>query len=334
MTNTFLFKNLATTTLASPITNTATSLTVAAGTGSLFPSPTAGQQFALDLNDAATGQIHEIVYVTAVSGDTFTVVRGQEGTSALSWLAGDYAVNKVTAGTLASFAQTASVPGTLLGVITYAAAGTYSGASAPSTAFPAGTNTVYVQFGGGGGQGGGAAATTAGQGSTGSGGGAGAECFVVMTATAASGLALTVGAGGSGAAAGANGTAGSPTTFGTVVSCPGGLGGYAGGAVVGPAVTGESGITAAPTVSSPATLVWGRDGASSRLGVVMSPANISSGTGGEALRGPGAGSVTLGAGGNAPNNSGGGSGAGNLASKSAAAGGNGAPGYAAFYCYA
>lgn len=101
----FLFANLAQTQLASPITSTATTLTVSPGTGALFPAPGAGQQFALSLLDAATRTHNEIVYVTARTADTMTVVRGQEGTTAQSWLAGDLASNNCTAGQMGSFAQ-------------------------------------------------------------------------------------------------------------------------------------------------------------------------------------------------------------------------------------
>lgn len=105
----FLFANDAATTLAAPISNSATSLTVAAGTGSEFPNPSAGQQFAATLNDAATGLLAEIVYCTVRGGDTFTTIeRAQESTTALSWLAGDLCTNMCTAGTMEAFEQTAN----------------------------------------------------------------------------------------------------------------------------------------------------------------------------------------------------------------------------------
>jgi hypothetical protein len=84
-----LFANNAATTLASGITSSATSLTVAAGTGSIFPSPTGSQYFYCTLIDAATNSVIEIVQVTARSTDTFTIVRAQDGTSASAYLAGD-----------------------------------------------------------------------------------------------------------------------------------------------------------------------------------------------------------------------------------------------------
>lgn len=106
---TFLFANDASSTLAAPITSTATSVTLATGQGALFPNPNSNQQFALTFNDAATGLLTEIVYCTARSGDVLTVVRAQEGTVALSWLAGDLAANLNTAGTMAAMLQSATL---------------------------------------------------------------------------------------------------------------------------------------------------------------------------------------------------------------------------------
>lgn len=76
--------NNASTTLAANITNSATSLTVATGTGSEFPSPTSPDVFYATLSNAADTTV-EIVKVTARSTDTFTIVRAQD---ALERLAG------------------------------------------------------------------------------------------------------------------------------------------------------------------------------------------------------------------------------------------------------
>lgn len=106
MANLFVFANNAATTLAAPISATATSLTVQSGTGAEFPNPGVGQQFAATLNDAATGLLYEIVYCTAISADTFTTIaRGQEGTTARAWLAGDLIANVPTAGQMAAMVQ-------------------------------------------------------------------------------------------------------------------------------------------------------------------------------------------------------------------------------------
>ena len=103
--STFIFTNLAFSTLAGSITNTATSLNLQAGGGALFPNPGAGQQFALTLVDAATQQLNEIMYCTGRTGDTLTVIRAQEGTTAYAWQAGDLASNKITAGVLNGYGQ-------------------------------------------------------------------------------------------------------------------------------------------------------------------------------------------------------------------------------------
>lgn len=96
-----LAANNAQTVLAAGISSTATSLTVNAGTGTLFPSPVAGTSFfKLTIIDAATGTLTEIVHVTTRNGDVFTIQRGQEGTVARAWSANDIAANMMTAGTL------------------------------------------------------------------------------------------------------------------------------------------------------------------------------------------------------------------------------------------
>jgi len=100
-----IFANNAKTTLSLALTSTSTTLSVAPGTGSLFPSPAGNQYFVLTLTDAATGLINEIIWVTSRAGDVFTILRGQEGTSAQSWLFADFASCFPTAGTQATFTQ-------------------------------------------------------------------------------------------------------------------------------------------------------------------------------------------------------------------------------------
>ena len=101
-----LFANNAQSTLAAPISASATTCTLATGTGAKFPNPTTGQAFKMTFTDAATGLLDEIVLCTARSADVCTIVRGQEGTTAQSWLAGDLASNYFTAGAASSFQQT------------------------------------------------------------------------------------------------------------------------------------------------------------------------------------------------------------------------------------
>lgn len=103
----FLYANNAATTLAGPIAATATVVNLAAGTGTLFPNPGVGQQFALTFVSAGNPNTIEIVYCTGRSSDACTIVRGQEGTPATAFIAGDLASNDLTAGTCAAFIQVA-----------------------------------------------------------------------------------------------------------------------------------------------------------------------------------------------------------------------------------
>ena len=102
---TFVFSNDAKTTLAGAITNTAISLNVQAGAGVLFPGPTTGQQFVATLISQSNPTIKEIVFVTARTGDVFTIVRGQESTAALNWNAGDLIQHGPTAAQMGAFSQ-------------------------------------------------------------------------------------------------------------------------------------------------------------------------------------------------------------------------------------
>ena len=83
-------KNFAKGTLASGITSSDTSLTLQSGEGSRFPDPSTDGEYNCviwnesDYSDPADDPNREIVRVTAKSTDTFTITRGQEGTSAVS----------------------------------------------------------------------------------------------------------------------------------------------------------------------------------------------------------------------------------------------------------
>jgi hypothetical protein len=102
---TLLYANNAITALSSPITTSSTVISVAPGTGNLFPSPVSPQSFRITLTDAATGLIYEILDCTSRSGDSMTVSRAQEGTTAHSWSAGDKVSMFPTAGTMQNLAQ-------------------------------------------------------------------------------------------------------------------------------------------------------------------------------------------------------------------------------------
>jgi hypothetical protein len=92
------FTNNATSTLATGINNSVTSLSVASGQGALFPTLGGSDYFYCTLANAA-GTV-EIVKVTARSTDTFTIVRGQDNTTAASWLSGDRVELRLVAASL------------------------------------------------------------------------------------------------------------------------------------------------------------------------------------------------------------------------------------------
>lgn len=96
------YANNATSTLAAPISAAAVSATLAAGTGLLFPQISGNQYFLATLSLAATGLSQEIVKVTAIFGDTVTMVRAQEGTTANAYGLGDNFEALITAGSLAA----------------------------------------------------------------------------------------------------------------------------------------------------------------------------------------------------------------------------------------
>jgi len=89
------FSNLASTTLASGVSSSATSVSVTSA--SSFPSLGSGDYFYATIG---AGSGSEIVKVTAISGTTFTVVRGEDGTTAVSHSSGADCALRVTAGTL------------------------------------------------------------------------------------------------------------------------------------------------------------------------------------------------------------------------------------------
>ena len=84
---TALVKNNAFSTLLSSIASGDNSLTVASGTGLKFPTISSGNFFYVTLIDSSNN--YEVVKVTARATDAFTVTRGQDGTSAQAYTAGD-----------------------------------------------------------------------------------------------------------------------------------------------------------------------------------------------------------------------------------------------------
>lgn len=121
---TALVSNNAYSTLASSLTNVATSLTVATGEGSRFPSASTatGAYFYATLIDTSNNL--EIVKVTNRSSDTFTIVRAQDGTSARAFSSSDrielrpvaalFTERTTPAGAIIAYAGTAAPTGWLL----------------------------------------------------------------------------------------------------------------------------------------------------------------------------------------------------------------------------
>jgi hypothetical protein len=94
------------TTLAATISNSVTTMTVASGTGSallggvtLAPGNVDIFTVAIDVDT----QNEEIVYVTAVSSDTLTIVRAQAGTSGVTHTAGASVKHVLTSADLTYF---------------------------------------------------------------------------------------------------------------------------------------------------------------------------------------------------------------------------------------
>lgn len=94
------------TTLASGINSSTTSMTVASGTGSALlggVTLAAGNvdQFTVALDPDTTSE--EIVFITANTSDTFTIVRGQAGTTAIAHSAGATVQHVLTSSDLNAF---------------------------------------------------------------------------------------------------------------------------------------------------------------------------------------------------------------------------------------
>lgn len=102
-TNLIVWTNNASSLLASGISNSALTVVVTAGEGALFPAISAGQYSVATLEDTS-GNI-EVVYVTGRTSDTMTIIRAQEGTTALAFASGSRFELRVTAGVLATLLQ-------------------------------------------------------------------------------------------------------------------------------------------------------------------------------------------------------------------------------------
>jgi hypothetical protein len=98
-----LINNNAASRLASSLSAVATTVSVTAGEGSRFPSPSASDWFPLTILKAS-GAL-EIVRCTGRAGDVLTIVRSQEGTPATAFDAGDRIELRMTKGAFAEYMQ-------------------------------------------------------------------------------------------------------------------------------------------------------------------------------------------------------------------------------------
>ena len=93
-----ILKNNAVSTITTAISASDVGLAVAAGTGTLFPTLGASDYFYATLVSA--GGTYEVIKVTARVGDTMTIVRAQEGTTAQSFTSGSRIEVRVTAASI------------------------------------------------------------------------------------------------------------------------------------------------------------------------------------------------------------------------------------------
>jgi hypothetical protein len=129
------------TTLASTISSSATTMTVATGTGSaLLGGVTLGagnvDQFTVALDPDTTNE--EIVFITANSSDTFTITRARAGTSGVQHSAGATVKHVLTSDDLNAFKASIS-PVANLGF-----AGSTSGSTTVQATAVAGTTTLTL----------------------------------------------------------------------------------------------------------------------------------------------------------------------------------------------
>lgn len=117
------FTNNASATLASSITNSATSISLTSGEGALFPSLGAGEYFFATLIDSSNNL--EIVKVTARTADALTVVRAQDNTAARAYTAGDKFELRPVAAVFSEFVQVTGDQ-TIAGIKTFTGGVIYS----------------------------------------------------------------------------------------------------------------------------------------------------------------------------------------------------------------
>ena len=138
------FSNNAKTTLSSGITSSATSIDVV--DASAWPTLGSGDHSLCTLITVADPDVLEIVKVTAISGNTLTVVRAQEGTTARAFASADKAELRVTAGLLEQALTGTDV--VKLDSLTASATASYSMAVGGVAYSPSNVNALVVSLNG------------------------------------------------------------------------------------------------------------------------------------------------------------------------------------------
>lgn len=172
-----LLANNAKSTLAVALGGIDTSLVVASGTETLFPSPTGGDYFYATLEDS-TKTIREIVKCTARSGTTLTIVRAQDGSTANIFAVGSTVEMRVNKATITDTISAATSAAAAAAASASAAASSQSNAASSATSASTSAGTATTQAG--------IATTQAGNASTSA--TAAANSATAAAASAASGL--------------------------------------------------------------------------------------------------------------------------------------------------
>ena len=234
----------------------------------------------------------------------------------------------ITSGNIVAVASTSVLTNSLLGMINTNSVGRLLNiqvVTSTATYVPTpGTKNGYVRVQAGGGAGGGVVATSAGNTSAGLGGAAGAYAEGFYPVASLTGQTMTIGAGGI-AVTGSAGGGGGSTSFGSLITCPGGPGGGPGQNSTPPWNLGETGNSSTATGGN----VLNSAGTSGSSSISVSTASIISGRGGTSPFGAGGGQVGTVSSGGIPGNGFGSGGGGALNATSQATtrmGGNGAPG--------
>lgn len=99
-------KNNAASTITTTISASDVGIVVASGTGALFPALTAGDYFYATL--ISTGGTQEVVKVSARVGDTMTIARGRDGTTAQSFASGSRIEMRVNVAAIEDYVSSAA----------------------------------------------------------------------------------------------------------------------------------------------------------------------------------------------------------------------------------